>query len=247
MRRPLLLTLLTLATARAAAQDEARPEPAAPSQQQVRSRFAGLGRTPEQEKLLEELSEAVQRYEQESREYRLAVQRLIQKKYEERRGRLAESYEKAISELEAQERLERQDAIARFEEFLRRYPDEPRSTPDVMFRLAELYYERSSDTHLGAMRQFEEKLRALPEGAEAPPEPQPDFQPSIALYRKLLERFPDYRLNDGAYYLLGYCLEKQNAFEESRATYQQLIARYPTSRFTSVGWVRIGEYYFDAY
>ena len=247
MRRPLLLTLLTLATARAAAQDEARPEPAAPSQQQVRSRFEGLGRTPEQEKLLEELSEAVQRYEQESREYRLAVQRLIQKKYEERRGRLSESYEKAISELEAQERLERQDAIARFEEFLRRYPDEPRSTPDVMFRLAELYYERSSDTHLGAMRQFEEKLRALPEGAEAPAEPQPDFQPSIALYRKLLERFPDYRLNDGAYYLLGYCLEKQNAFEESRATYQQLIARYPTSRFTTEAWVRIGEYYFDAY
>jgi tetratricopeptide (TPR) repeat protein len=247
MRRPLLLTLLTLATARAAARDEARPEPIAPSQQQVRSRFTGLGRTPEQEKLLEELSEAVQRYEQESREYRLAVQRLIQKKYEERRERLAESYEKAISQMEEQERRERQDAIARFEEFLRRYPEEPRYTPDVMFRLAELYYERSSDAHLVAMRQFEEKLRSMPEGAEPPPEPQPDFQPSIALYRQLTGSFPDYRLNDGAYYLLGYCLEKQNAFEESRAIYQKLIARYPTSRFTTEAWVRIGEYYFDAY
>jgi cellulose synthase operon protein C len=58
MRRPLLLTLLTRATARASAQDVARPEPAAsaPTQQPAPSRFSGLGRTPEQEKLLEELS-----------------------------------------------------------------------------------------------------------------------------------------------------------------------------------------------
>ncbi|PTL79218.1 tetratricopeptide repeat protein [Vitiosangium sp. GDMCC 1.1324] len=250
MRRPLFLTLLTLATARAAAQDAARPEPAAasaPAQQPARSRFAGLGRTPEQEKLLEELSEAVQRYEEESREYKREVQRLIEKKYQERRDRLSEAYEKAISHLEEEERQERLAAIARFEEFLRRYPDEPRYTPDVMFRLAELYYERSSDVHLAAMREHEEKLRSLPESAEPPPEPQPDFNPSITLYRQLLARFPSYRLNDGAWYLLGYCLEKQNAFEDGRAAYQQLIAHYPASRFTTEAWVRIGEYYFDAY
>ncbi len=240
MRRPLLLTLLTLATAHAAAQDVARPEPAP-------SRFAGLGRTPEQEKLLEELSEAVQRYEEESREYKREIQLLIQKKYQDKRDRLADSYEKAISSMEVQERQERLEAIARFEEFLRRYPDEPRYTPDVMFRLAELYYERSSDSHLVAMREQEEKLRALPDGAESPPEPQPDFHPSIALYRQLLSRFPDYRLNDGAWYLLGYCLEKQNAFEDGLAAYQKLIAQYPTSRFATEAWVRVGEYYFDAY
>ena len=249
MRRPLLLTLLTLVTAPVAAQEAARPEPSveAPGRQPARSRFSGLGRTPEQEKLLEELSEAVQRYEEESDEYRREVQRLIEKRYEEKRGRLSDSYEKAISQLEDQERQERLAAIARFEEFLRRYPNEPRYTPDVMFRLAELYYERSSDAHLVAMRDYERTLRTQAESAEPPPEPQPDFDPSISLYRKLLASFPEYRLNDGALYLLGYCLEKQNAFEESRGTYQQLIARYPTSRFTTEAWVRIGEYYFDAY
>lgn len=234
MRRPLLLTLLTLATARASAQDVARPEPAASAQQQpAPSRFSGLGRTPEQEKLLEELSEAVQRYEEESREYKREIQRLIEKKYRDKRDRLADSYEKAISGMEAQERQERLAAIARFEEFLRRYPDEPRYTPDVMFRLAELYYERSSDAHLVALREQEEKLRSLPESAEPPPEPQPDFNPSIALYRQLLDRFRDYRLNDGAWYLLGYCLEKQNAFEEGLAAYQHLTDHYATSRFAT--------------
>ncbi|WNG49611.1 tetratricopeptide repeat protein [Archangium minus] len=247
MRRPLLLTLLTLATAQAAAQDSARPQSAAaaPQQQPVRSRFAGLGRTPEHEKLLEELSEAVQRYEEESRAYKREVQRLIEKKYRERRDRLSEAYEQTLSNLEVQERQERQEAIARFEEFLRRYPDEPRYTPDVMFRLAELYFERSSDSHNIALREHQEKLRTLSENAEPPAEPLVDFTPSIELYRQLLSRFPDYRLNDGAWYLLGYCLQEQRAFEEGRVAYQQIITRYPKSRFATEAWVRIGEYYFD--
>ena len=42
---------------------------------------------------------------------------------------------------EVLERRERLDAIAAFEEFLQRYPNDPRYTPDVMLRLAELYYE----------------------------------------------------------------------------------------------------------
>ena len=239
MHRRLLPLLLLLVSARTVAQDAPRPEPA--------SRFEGLGHTPEHQKLLEELSRALDAYEEESREYRRDVQRLIEKKYQEKRARLSEQYEKAIREKEAREREERLEAIARFEAFLKRYPQEPRYTPDVMFRLAELYYERTSDNHSLALRLHEEALNLLAEGSEAPPEPQPDFGPSITLYRQLTERFPAYAHNDGAWYLLGYCLEKQNAFEASRATYQQLIARYPTSRFATEAWVRIGEYYFDSY
>jgi TolA-binding protein len=209
----------------------------------------GLGRTPEEEKLLEEISRAIENYEGEAREFKREVQLLIEKKYEEKRGSLAASYEKAIRDLEVIERKERLDAIAQFEEFLQRYPDDPKYTPDVMFRLAELYYERSTDDQLLAMRDYEEKLKALePEkNAKPPPEPTPDFSKSIALYRRLLVQFPKYRLNDGALYLLGYCLEKQNQFDQGRDTYQELIAKYPNSRFVTEAWVRIGEYYFDAY
>ena len=42
-----------------------------------------------------------------------------------------------------------------------RYPNDPRYTPDVMFRLAELYYERSSDDQSIAMRDYEEALKKL--------------------------------------------------------------------------------------
>lgn len=261
MRR-LLLTLLTLsalpasaAQGKAAAQQKpaaqqqkpaAEARPAAPPKPKTRY-YEGMGRTPEEEAQLQELSRALQAYEEESREYRREVQLLVEKKYEDKRSALSTSYEKAIGDLEIQERKERLDAIARFEEFLRRYPGEPRYTPDVMFRLAELYYERSADEHLTAQAEYEKRLKDLPSGAEPPPEPKEDYSLSIALYRKLIEHFPAYRLNDGAWYLLGYCLEKQNAFEESRAAYQSLIARYPKSRFATEAWVRIGEYYFDSF
>lgn len=224
-------------------------EDVAPAQKPKTRFFEGMGRSAEEERQLEELSRAIELYEAESREFRKEVQLLIEKKYEEKRRALADSYERNIADLEVMERKERLDAIAQFEEFLQRYPDDPRYTPDVMFRLAELYYERSSDDHIVAMRDYEERLKAMDPNKDQtpPPEPVVNFGPSIGIYKKLLAQFPKYKLNDAATYLLGYCLEKQNAFEDGLVAYKQLIQNYPQSRFATEAWVRIGEYYFDSY
>ncbi|HET6984470.1 MAG TPA: tetratricopeptide repeat protein [Myxococcaceae bacterium] len=209
----------------------------------------GMGRTPEEQKQLDELQDMLRAYEDESREFKHDVQLLVEKKYEEKRSDLAASYEKAIRDLEVNERKDRLDAIAQFEEFLQRYPDEPRYTPDVMFRLAELYYERSADDHAVAMRSYEDQLKRMDPASNAPPPPEPavDFRPSIALYRQLLDKFPKFKFNDATTYLLGYCLEKQNDFEGAQQAYHDVIDDYPKSKFVTEAWVRIGEYYFDDY
>jgi cellulose synthase operon protein C len=211
--------------------------------------YEGMGQSVEQQLVLDEFSQAIQTYENESQEFKKEVQLLVEKKYLDKRGALSESYEKAIRDLEVLERRERLDAIAAFEEFLTRYPDDPRYSPDVMFRLAELYYERSSDAQNVAMREYEETLKKLdPEKNPNPPaEPKVDFSKSIALYERLLTEFPNYKLNDASLYLLGYCLEKQENFERARGTYERLIAAYPKSRYATEAWMRIGENYFDAY
>lgn len=223
---------------------------AAPAPEKPKARYyEGMGKTDQEKRALEELSQAIAAYEEESREFKREVQLLIEKKYEEKRNLLANSYEKAIRDLEVLERKERLDAISAFEEFLTRYPNDPRYTPDVMFRLAELYYERSSDDQTVAMREYEENLKKLdPEKNPTPPaEPKIDFSKSIALYKRLISEFPNYKLNDASYYLLGYCEEKQEQFENAKAAYERLIASYPKSKFTTEAWVRLGEYYFDAY
>jgi len=205
------------------------------------------GKTPEEKAELKELNDTVKEYEAESKEYRKEIQLLVEKKYKDKRDLLGASYEKAIADLEVVQRQERLDAIAQFEEFLQRYPDEPRYTPDVMYRLAELYYEKSEDDQLAAEKQYEATLKLVEEGkvAAAPPEPVADFSKSIALYQRLLSQFADYRYNDGTYYLLGYTDEKQGKFEEAIAAYQTLIQKYPGSRFIPQAWMRQGEYYFD--
>lgn len=210
--------------------------------------FEGMGRTPEEKALLEELSQALAEYETEAKDFRREIQLLVEKKYQDKRDTLANSYEKAIRDLEVLERRERLDAIAAFEEFLQRYPSDPRYSPDVMFRLAELYYERSSDEQALAMRDYEETVRKLdPEkNPTPPPEPKVNFSKSVGLYERLIREFPSYKLNDASWYLLGYCQEKQEDFPKALVAYQALIERYPSSKFTTEAWVRIGEYYFDA-
>jgi TolA-binding protein len=213
--------------------------------------FEGMGRTETEKARLEELTRAIETYEAESKEFRHEIQLLVEKKYEEKRNTLSNSYEAAIRDLEILERRERLDAIAAFEEFLQRYPNDPRYTPDVLFRLAELHFERSSDDYNLAMREYEETLKkseAEAGATSAPPaEPKKDFAKSIALYGRLIGEFATYRLNDASLYLLGYCHEQQGDPEKARENYLALIDRYPKSKFTTEAWMRIGEYYFEAY
>jgi tetratricopeptide (TPR) repeat protein len=243
-----VLTALVLAAMQAPARPESSKPDVIPNAPAPKT-LEGMGRTPEEQQKLDELQRMLQTYEEESKDFRRDVQLMVEKKYEEKRSELGASYEKAIRDLEVNERKDRLDAIAQFEEFLQRYPDEPRYTPDVTFRLAELYYERSSDEQAVAMRAYEEQLKRLDpnSSAQPPAEPPVDYSPSITLYRQLLEKFPKFKFNDATTYLLAYCLEKQNDFEGAQQAYQDVIERYPRSQFVTEAWVRIGEYYFDAY
>ena len=132
MRR-LLLTLLTLTTLTAAARQPAPgngsappaaaggtapaegggapPAQAAPAQPSQDRYMGGMGRTPEEEARLRELSADLQRYEEESRDFRREVQLLVERKYEEKRNGLAASYEKVIGELEICEMHEARDQL----------------------------------------------------------------------------------------------------------------------------------------
>ena len=166
------------------------------------------------------------------------------------------------------------DAIAMFEAFLVRYPNDKRWTPDAMFRLAELYYERSAEDYLDADEAYKKAIDG-PNPTDAPP-PKVDYTPTITLYRRLLTDFPNYRFLDATYYLLGFCLgemgEDQQAkqaacspscapISSSRSTRPRRRPRTAAARGTSMtaaspcarsskfygeAWTRIGEFHFDS-
>ncbi len=194
---------------------------------------------------LQDFLDAHARWDVENSEFRKEVALLVQRKYEERRSKLTETYEAQIRELEVDERALRKTAIERFENFIAHYPDEQRATPDAMFRLSELYFEEAKDQQQMAQKELEERMKTLGPGEEPPPEPPVRFDKSVSLYRTLISKFPTYRLIDGVQYLLGYVLEQQGELEESRDAFAELIAKYPDSKFVPESWMRVGEYWFD--
>lgn len=170
-------------------------------------------------RVLEELAQDAARYAEAVKGFREAASSVIKQTYAAKLRAIRGKYEPLIAMNERDEKDRRLDAIAMFEAFLRKYPDDRRWTPDAMFRLAELYYEKSSDEFLTAQEAYQKSLDS-PNAPVLQP-PKPDYTPTVALYRKLLVEFPNYRLLDAAYYLLGFCLGEMGQEGEAR---QALLA-----------------------
>ena len=77
-----------------------------------------------------------------------------------------------------------------FEAFLLKYPNDKRWTPDAMFRLAELYYEKSAEEYLDADEAYKKAHRLARTRPTTPP-PRVDYTPTINLYRRLADRVPE--------------------------------------------------------
>ena len=99
---------------------------------------------PEQVQALEEMEAEVARFASAGGTYRGTVVSLVRREYlRQRRGR-DQWFARQIRVEEGLTNEARERAIALFERFIRRYPNDAEYTPDAMFRLGELYFERSA-------------------------------------------------------------------------------------------------------
>lgn len=172
---------------------------------------------------LRELEREVERYLQSGETFESTVSSLVRRLYLQRRrerdryyGTRIEAEERALDEA-------RETSIRAFEEFVERYPDHPTYTPDAMFRLGELYFERSS---IAFQKLYDEAQAARDRGDPAVEDglpTSPDFTPTITLYRSLAQRFPNYERLDGVYYLVGYTLNEMGRPEEALAAWLALV------------------------
>src|SRR5436305_141753 len=98
-------------------------------------------------KELDAIQEAIGAFESASKDYRGTVTHIVRQEYQKKRHELEGKYDEQIKVVEKEEKQRRLEAIALFEQFLAKYPSDKRWTPDVIFRLAELYFERSNDEY----------------------------------------------------------------------------------------------------
>lgn len=191
--------------------------------------------------------EAADRYVEQGRQYRDDILSVMEREIQRRRQGINSAYEQEADQVDDLLRQRRADAIEAFETFVGRYPNQRRYTPEVLFRLAELYYEDALDRFQLAMPQYEAQRRLYDRGKipQEPQEPVKDYSKAIQTYQILLARFPDYKLADTAMYALGFCLDENGDTTRMAAVLGQLIDRHPKSQWVPEAWLRLGEYRFD--
>ncbi|MEM9865847.1 MAG: tetratricopeptide repeat protein, partial [Myxococcota bacterium] len=183
--------------------------------------------TPAQIAALREMEQELQRFERTGRSYRNTVVSLVRREYlRQRRGR-NQYYDRQIRVEEGLVNEARATAIREFERFVATYPNDPTYTPDAMFRLGELYFERSATQFQEQYDAAQEQIDAGNEDVELPE--QADFTPTIELYQRLIDNFPNYRRRDGVLYLIGYCLNELGRYAEALEAWHNLVC---ANRFT---------------
>jgi len=120
-----------------------------------------------------------------------------------------------------------------FEDYLASYP-ESRFTPDVLVRLAQLYYDIDNLQH--------SQQQAAAGSDQFIME---DYSRSVELYRQVLSTHAGSEVEDVAQYSLGYCLEAMMDFEGAVENYRDLLRMHPESELAAECNIRVGNYYFD--
>ncbi|MCK6506610.1 tetratricopeptide repeat protein [Myxococcota bacterium] len=243
--RPLrLLALLALATATpVATADDAAPSAPAASTPPAAASAVDAEEYARFRETLSRYEERMAQFDGDARDYLQAVEA-------DARSVATAEYGEQISQLDDSQDELRASAIQRFEAFLRKYPTGENSA-HAMFRLGDLYYEKTEADFLVAEREFGRLMEGFDfDNATVIPEsPVKDYSRSMGLYRRIIDEHPEYRFIDGAYYMLGFCLARDGSAqfdeEESREVFQALVDRYPDSQFAVAAHLRLGEYYFD--
>jgi TolA-binding protein len=177
------------------------------------------GPVPEE---VEAYKQAAARFTARATEMRDDTLAFVELRENEEKEKLTSSYDRLLDDLAEREKNQRDTTIARFNDFLSKYPNSEYAS-HVRFRLADLYFEVENEAWLERSRVYFEKLNrddlSLEEAEQLESEGQPklDLARPVALYKRIIadnRNKPDderYERLDGVYLMLGFIYSEENA------------------------------------
>ena len=114
----------------------------------------------------------------------------------------------------------------------------------ILFRLAELYFDRSGD-------EFKEQLRLYDKRIENSKDtmglvfPEYDLKKVVGIYDDIISQYPKSELSDDAYYYKAMALQKAGDDDGANTVMIKLVEKYPESEFFIEANMNIGKYYFE--
>ncbi|MBW1879909.1 MAG: tetratricopeptide repeat protein, partial [Deltaproteobacteria bacterium] len=112
--------------------------------------------------------------------------------------------------------------------------------PELQMRLAELISEEARYHYMVAREREQGRAETL-----HIPQVRILKEQSIATYRMLMERYPDFHLADRVLFSIGQELRELGEFEEMRSTLERLVEAYPDSPYRSEALLILGDFHFD--
>ncbi len=162
-------------------------------------------------------------------------------------------YEQFRRRVEIKVAAKREEQIAGLKRLLELGAD-PSEVPDIKFRLAELYYEKSqfyffrsqeaedqlqksSDPSRKASLEDDKKVSARESKVWA--------QRALDVYREIRDGFPKYPRMPEVLFALGQSFWAAGRFDDAVEAYRELITNFKDSPLVADAWLAFGEYYFN--
>ncbi|MDY0002213.1 MAG: tetratricopeptide repeat protein [Polyangia bacterium] len=169
--------------------------------------------SPEEKELLRSLDADMRVFEQGARIFTNTVRHLIERAYLNEKALLERKHKSLIDKAALNASARRLEAIKEYEAFVKRHPRDPVWTPDVLMRLAELYYEKAEEDFKVADKAYQAKVaeaervyRLTKRELPVPEKPIKEYEAALDYYREILTKFPAYKNRDMVIYVLGFVL-----------------------------------------
>lgn len=147
----------------------------------------------------------------------------------------------------------RDEAIEELKKLIPKAPTSRKS--EMIFRLAELYWQKSKYNYGLEMQTYEKAYQSWADAGGKKNEPvAKDFtreselikQNALKLYEKVLEEYPTYERNDEVLFYLGYNEYEAGNKDKAVGHYWTLIKQFPKSRLVPDAYLQLGEHFFAA-
>ncbi|CAN0589512.1 unnamed protein product, partial [Laminaria digitata] len=126
--------------------------------------------------------------------------------------------------------------------------------PDLKFRLAELFYEKSRFYFFRGQEANDQSIRATSDNQKSQlvedekqnmRESKVWLTKAMDIYRELRERFPKYKRTPEVLFALGQSYWNEGRYQDSINVYRDLIVGFRDSPLVAEAWIAFGEYYFS--
>ncbi|HMD68258.1 MAG TPA: tetratricopeptide repeat protein, partial [Chitinivibrionales bacterium] len=137
------------------------------------------------------------------------------------------------------------EIVARYENLLSGCTKKSDRCADVLFTLAQLYYQQAQDGYIKAREEYGREMDEYdknPKGRKEPVNPIPNYSKAMKMYNRLVHEYSDFRTIDEAYYQMGNIYLVMGELDSSGWAMEQLIRVAPNGQRTSSAHFRLGDF-----